>query len=333
MKAVGFTTDDPQSLVDFETSDPRPGPHDLLVKINAVGLNPLDVRLRAAAKTPLSHPRILGWDAAGTVEGMGPEVGGFELGDAVYYAGSTGRPGCNSELHLVDASLVARKPATLDWSAAAALPLTALTAWEAFFERLAISPSDRDANKTILILGGSGGVGSIGIQLAKWAGLRVVATAGAGALEWCRTLGADHALDYSLPVIESLRDLGIAQVDYTANFIDTDKYWPLMCEITRPMGKMVTIVDCAGPLAMDIVKAKSLTFAWEFVFTKINCAVNNAVSHGNILAEITRLVDQAKLRTTLTRRLGKINSTNVRRGHELIASGRTIGKLALEGWN
>ncbi|MGC9261589.1 MAG: alcohol dehydrogenase catalytic domain-containing protein, partial [Phycisphaerae bacterium] len=213
MQAVGFTTDDPQSPVDFEMAAPRPGPRDLLVKIKAVALNPLDVRFGAAVKTPLIHPRVLGWDAAGKVEEMGAEVTEFQCGDAVYYAGSTRRPGCNSELHLVDASLVARKPATLDWSEAAALPLTALTAWEAFCERLAISRSRLDADKTILILGGSGGVGSIGIQLAKWAGLKVVTTAGADALEWCRTLGADHAIDYSLPLLDSLHYLGIKQVD------------------------------------------------------------------------------------------------------------------------
>ncbi|MGC9259313.1 MAG: zinc-binding alcohol dehydrogenase family protein [Phycisphaerae bacterium] len=333
MKAVGFTTDDPESLVDFEMAAPRPGPQDLLVKIKAVALNPLDVRLRATVKTPLTHPRILGWDAAGIVEDMGAEVEDFQLGDAVYYAGSTGRPGCNSELHVVDASLVARKPAALDWSGAAALPLTALTAWEAFFERLAISRSGRDVEKTILILGGSGGVGSIGIQLAKWAGLTVATTAGADALEWCRTLGADHAIDYSLPLLDSLHYLGIKQVDYAVNFIDTDKYWPLLCEITRPLGKMLTIVDGAAPLDMNLMKAKSLTFTWEFVFTKINYPDKNAVSHGNILAEIAQLVDHGKLRTTLTRRLGKINAANIRGGHELIASGHTIGKLALEGWN
>ena len=338
MKAVGLTRylpiDDPQALLDVELPQPVPGPRDLLVKVEAISVNPVDTKVRAPKAQVEEVPRVLGWDAAGTVVAVGAEVTLFRPGDEVFYAGSITRPGANSEFHAVDERIVARKPRTLDFAASAALPLTALTAWEALFDRLRVSPQGADAGKSVLIIGGAGGVGSIAIQLAKTLGkLRVIATASRPAsAEWVRSLGADDVVDHFGDLPAQLRDIGHAEVDYVLIFNDTDHHFPAAAEVIRPQGGICTIVENAKPVPVELLKAKSAAFHWEFMFTRAMFETPDMIEQHKILSEVARLVDGGTLRTTVGEQLGTINAANVRRAHQLLEAGRAIGKLVLSGF-
>lgn len=337
MKAVALTRylpiSDPESLQDFDIPKPVPGNRDLLVQIEAVSVNPVDVKVRAPKAGVEAEPKILGWDAAGVVERVGADVTLFRQGDEVYYAGSIIRPGTNSEYHLVDERIVGRKPASLTFAEAAALPLTTITAWETFFERLHIDQAGGDAGKLLLVIGGAGGVGSIGIQIAKFAGLRVIATASRSETrEWCKNLGADDVIDHRQPLKIELEKIGVTAVDYIANFSNTDLYWEAMGEIIRPEGVICSIVENSGPLDLNVLKSKSGTFSWEFMFTKSMFNTPNMESQGILLNEAAKLIDSGRIRTTLTETVPTINAKNLRYVHERIESGRTIGKIVLAGW-
>jgi zinc-binding alcohol dehydrogenase family protein len=256
MKAIVHT------FQEIEQPKPAPAGHDLLVKVEAISVNPVDTKQR---KIDSPAPRVLGWDAAGTVEAAGPEVTLFRPGDEVYYAGDVTRPGANSELHLVDERIVGRKPKRLDFAQAAAIPLTAITAWEAFFDRMKIDRGGKDAGKTILIIGGAGGVGSIGIQLAKLAGLRVIASASRPeTVAWVKELGADEVVDHRKDLASQVKK----PVEYIANFNDLDTHWAAMAQLVAPQGAMVAIVGNTKPLPMDVVRSKSATMCWELMFTR-----------------------------------------------------------------
>ena len=338
MKAVALyrylPIDDPESLVDVEIDTPQPGGRDLLVKVEAISVNPVDFKVRAPKDKVEPAPRVLGWDAAGTVAAIGPDVTLFKVGDPVFYAGSITRPGANSEFHLVDERIVGRKPATLDFAQAAALPLTAITAWEALFDRLRVSPQGVDEGKSVLIVGGAGGVGSIGIQLAKQlAKLTVIATASRPeSAKWARELGADHIVDHFGDVPAQLKAAGFPEVDYVLIFNDTDKHFPAAAEVIRPQGGICTIVENAKPIAVELLKAKSAAFHWEFMCTRSMFGTADMIEQHKLLTEIARLVDAGKLRTTVGQRLGPINAQNVRRAHRLLEEGRAIGKLVLSGF-
>ncbi|KWH16095.1 NADPH:quinone reductase [Burkholderia territorii] len=338
MKAVGLTrylpVDDPQALVDVELPQPVPGPRDLLVKVEAISVNPVDTKVRAPKPQVEETPRVLGWDAAGTVVAVGAEVTMFRPGDEVFYAGSITRAGANSEFHTVDERIAAIKPRSLDFAASAALPLTALTAWEALFDRLRVSPQGADAGKSVLIIGGAGGVGSIAIQLAKTLGkLRVIATASRPAsAEWVRSLGADDVVDHFGDLPAQLREIGHANVDYVLIFNDTDRHFPAAAEIIRPQGGICTIVENDKPIPVELLKAKSAAFHWEFMFTRAMFETPDMIEQHKILSEVARLVDGGTLRTTLGEQLGPINAANLRRAHQLLEAGRAIGKLVLSGF-
>lgn len=338
MKAIGLTRylpiSDPQSLVDVELPQPVATGHDLLVRIEAIAVNPVDTKVRAPKDKVEDAPRVLGWDAAGTVAAVGPDVTLFRVGDPVYYAGSITRPGTNSEFHLVDERIAGHKPATLDFAHAAALPLTAITAWEALFDRLGVSASGQDAGRSVLIIGGAGGVGSIGIQLAKvLGGLTVIATASRPESEaWCRRLGADHTIDHRGDMPAQLRKLGFEHVDYILCFNDTDRHFAAMAEAIAPQGKICSIVENAGPLAVGALKSKSATFVWEFMFTRAMFGTPDMIEQHRLLNEVARLIDAGRLQTTLGENLGPINAANLRRAHALLEGGQTIGKLVMAGF-
>jgi zinc-binding alcohol dehydrogenase family protein len=338
MKAIGLTRylpiSDPQSLVDIEIARPEAIGHDLLVKVEAIAVNPVDTKVRAPKDKIEEVPRVLGWDAAGTVVAVGPDVTLFEVGDPVFYAGSITRPGANSEYHLVDERIAGHKPASLDYPQAAALPLTAITAWEAMFDRLGISPKGGDAGKSVLIIGGAGGVGSIGIQLAKvLAGLTVIATASRPESDaWCRRLGADHTIDHRAAIPAQLRALGFEHVDFILCFNDTDRHFNAMAEAIAPQGKICSIVENAGPLPIGALKNKSATFVWEFMFTRAMFQTSDMIAQHRLLNEVARLIDAGKLQTTMGDNLGTINAANLRRAHALLEGGQTIGKLVLSGF-
>ena len=337
MRAIGFRqykpSSDPESLVDFATLRPQPTGRDLLVKVAAVSVNPVDYKVRSGARQPVEQPRIGGWDVAGTVESIGSDVTLFKAGDAVYFAGDVSRPGGNAEYTLVDERIVGRKPGSLDFIQAAALPLTTITAYEALFDRLGIDPSGNDRGASLLVIGGAGGVGSIGVQLAKVAGLRVLATASREeSRTWLRELGIEEILDHRQPLRPQLEALGLRYVDFLANFSDTTDYWQQMTDLTRPGGRMVTIVEARGPLAQEEAKQKSLTHAWEMMFARPVYKTPDMIRQHELLNEVSAWIDAGRVRHTLKATLSPISAENMRKAHAQLESGTTIGKLVVHGW-
>jgi NADPH:quinone reductase len=321
MKAIAHT------FQDIELPRPAPAGRDLLVKVEAISVNPVDYKQR---KVDSPTPRVLGWDAAGTVEAAGPEVTLFKPGDAVYYAGDVTRPGANSEFHLVDERIVGRKPKRLDFAQAAAIPLTAITAWEAFFDRMKIDIGGEDAGKRMLIIGGAGGVGSIGIQLAKIAGLSVIATASRPeSIAWVKELGADEVVDHR----KDLASQVAKPVDYIANFNDLDTHWAAMGQLIAPQGSMVAIVGNQKPMPMDVVRSKSATMCWELMFTRPRFKTADMIEQHRLLDQVADWLDSGKLRGTLKETLSPISAANLRKAHEKLESGTMIGKLVLKGWS
>lgn len=280
------------------------------------------------------RPRILGFDAAGVVEAVGPGATLFRPGDEVYYAGDVTRPGCNARYHVVDERLVGAKPATLDFPGAAALPLTTLTAWELLFERMPFGFDADNRGRNLLVIGGAGGVGSIAIQLAHLAGFTVVATASRPQTrDWCRTMGADHVIDHHQPLVPQLQALGLEQVDAAINLADTDRYWEVLGQVLAPQGHVGLIVEPTGPLHIgDPYKAKCIGIHWEFMFARPRFRTPDMIEQHRILNRVGSLVEAGKLRTTLTEVLGPICAAGLRQAHRRLESGTTIGKLVLAGW-
>jgi len=338
MKAVALTRylpiDDPAALIDVNLPAPAAAGHDLLVRVEAVSVNPVDTKLRAPKPQVEPQPRVLGFDAAGVVEAVGPEVTRFKPGDAVYYAGDVTRPGSNAQFQLVDERLAGRKPASLDFAQAAALPLTTITAWELLFQRMPFDAQDGGTGKTLLVIAGAGGVGSIAIQLARRAGFTVIATASRPqTVQWCRDLGAHHVIDHRQPLAPQLAALGFQTVDAAINLADTDRYWDALGELLAPQGHVGLIVEPAGALRIgDPYKAKCIGIHWEMMFARPRFKTADQGEQGAILDRVADLVDAGALRSTHTQTLTPINAANLREAHRQLESGSTIGKLALAGW-
>jgi NADPH2:quinone reductase len=335
MKAVGFKTSlpisDEASFIDVDIEKPAPAGHDLLVKVNAVSVNPVDFKIRqnSTKDTVLEHPKIIGWDAAGVVEAVGDAVTLFKAGDAVYYAGDITKPGSNAEYQLIDERIVGRKPVTLSDEAAAAIPLTALTAWEIFFDRMRLTP-ERDRNKTLLIIAGAGGVGSIAIQLAKQLlGLQVIATASRPeTIDWCKKMGADVVVNHR-NLVEEVRKAGFQQVDYIVDFVDTNGYWDSMAELIKPQGHIASITGSASPVVLNKLKSKSVSFSWEFMFTRSTYQTDDLIEQHHILNRVADLLDEGVLKTTHTQTLHGLTADNLKQAHTQLESGTTIGKLVI----
>lgn len=337
MKAIALTQylpiSNPDSLFDIELPRPIPRGRDLLVSVKAISMNPVDTKLRAPKDKIEAEPRVLGWDAAGVVEEVGPEVKLFRPGDKVFYAGDITRPGTNSELHLVDERIVGKMPSSLSFDAAAALPLTAITAWEALFDRLGIeaNPSQR-LQKNILIIGGAGGVGSIAVQLAvKIAGLNVIATASRPESEkWVRELGAHQVINHFEDIPGQLKASGHEYADYVLILNDTDRHFSAAATVVAPQGKICTIVENNGELDVGLLKTKSASFIWEFMFTRSMFQTEDMIEQHVLLNEIARLIDNGILRTTLNQVISPINAVNLRKAHGLLEEGKSIGKVVLK---
>lgn len=339
MKAVGCThplpVTDPNSLQDRELPKPEPQGRDLLVRVEAVSVNPVDTKIRRspAAEHQEGAVRVLGWDVAGVVDSVGSDVNLLQAGDEVYYSGSLTRQGANSEYHLVDERLVAKKPASLNMAQAAALPLTTITAYEALFDRMAISSDGGSEGKTILIIGGAGGVGSLAIQLAKVAKLHVIATASRPESQaWCRKMGADEVMNHTQSIPDQLQQLHRPMVEYILNTSQTDQYWQAMCEAIKPQGRICGIVDATEFVDLNALKRKSATFVWEFMFTRSMYQTEDMIEQHHLLTRIAEWVDEQKIQSTLTETLSPINAANLRTAHAKLESGRMIGKLVLTGW-
>lgn len=334
MKAIAYKhalpIKDEQSLIDVSLPDPIAKGHDLLVEVKAISVNPVDVKVRSSANPPDGEYKVIGWDAAGIVRAVGDAVTLFKPGDRVYYAGSIARPGTNSELHLVDEFITGHMPTSLDFAQAAALPLTAITAWELLFERLEVKADSKEA---ILIIGAAGGVGSILVQLARQlTGLTVIGTASRPQTQqWVRELGAHHVIDHSKPLSQELKNIGIENVKYVASLNQTDQHFAEIVESIAPQGKLALIDD---PVALDcrLLKRKSISLHWEFMFTRALFSTDDMHKQHELLNEVARLVEAGTLKTTIAEHFGTINAENLRRAHALLESNASKGKIVLEGF-
>jgi zinc-binding alcohol dehydrogenase family protein len=336
LKAVGLyrylPAEDPNSLLDLDLERPTPGPRDLLVRVEAVSVNPVDTKQRAPRDRVEEAPRVLGWDAAGVVETVGSEVMLFRPGDEVYYAGSITRQGTNSEYHLVDERIVGPKPRTLDFAEAAALPLTSLTAWEGLFDRLDLPAApNAGSGRTVLIVSAAGGVGSIATQLAWHAGLTVIGTASREVTaQWAREHGATHIVNHHQPLEPQLRDLGYETVDAIFCLTTIEPYWAAFAQLIAPQGGICAIVGTSKPLPLGDLQYKSANFAWEYMFTRAMFETPDMIRQHEILTRLAALVDEGVIRTTLNERLAPINAANLRWAHAKLESGTAVGKIALE---
>ncbi len=337
MKAVGLykylPIKDEQSLIDVQIDKPQPNGKDLLVAVKAISVNPVDTKIRAPKDQVENAPRILGWDVAGEVISIGSGVKHYAIGDKVYYAGDITRPGSNSEFQLVDERIVGKKPSSLSYAESAALPLTSITAWEALFDRLGISQQGNDAGKSILIIGGAGGVGSIAIQLAKkLAGLNVIASASREkSRNWCLKLGADQVINHSL--IDEFVTQKIVNVDYILCLNNTHQHWSAMTELIAAQGRICSIVESTEPIDINALKSKSASFVWEFMFTRSMFQTDDMIEQKRLLDAMANLIDKGDLKTTVNQVIHPINAENLRKAHTLIESGNTIGKIVLEAWH
>jgi zinc-binding alcohol dehydrogenase family protein len=337
MKAVSFykslPLDDPQSLVEVTLETPSPRPRDLLVEVRAISVNPVDAKIRGGGgpARPNGELPILGWDAAGVVKAIGPAVTLFRPGDEVYYAGSVDRPGSYAEFQCVDERIVGRKPRTLGFAEAAALPLTTITAWEMLFDRLRLGQS---AEGSLLILGGAGGVGSIAIQLAKkLTRLTIIATASRPeTFEWCRRMGADHVIDHHQPLAKQVKALAPGGVNYVLALTKVEDHFNELVEAMAPQSALALIENPARPLEITNLKPKSISLHWEFMFTRSRFETPDMGQQGSLLNETAGLVDSGQIVSTLQANLGAINAANLKRAHAMIESGKTIGKIVLSGF-
>ncbi|EHH67376.1 zinc-binding alcohol dehydrogenase family protein [Gluconobacter morbifer] len=336
MKAFGHTRatrlGEPDTLIELDIPTPEAGPRDVVVEISAVSVNPVDTKLRAI-DPPGDEPRILGYDAVGKVVAAGGQVRGFRAGDRVFYSGSAQRPGSNARFQAVDERLIARAPRNLNDEEAAALPLTALTAWELLFDRLGVRVGEMNSPDALLIVGGAGGVGSILTQLARrLTGLTVITTASRPeTVAWCEKMGAHHVIDHRRPLDQELSRIGIPHVRYVAGLTATGEHKDAIVRSLAPQGALAMIDD---PGSFDIMpfKRKSLSVHWEYMFARPIFQTPDMAEQGHILGQVTSLVEAGLLRTTLHDVLGPITLENLLRAHALMESGKGIGKTVLSGF-
>jgi NADPH:quinone reductase len=337
MKAVSFYKSlpiaDPQSFADVSVDAPKPQPRDLLVEVRAISVNPVDTKIRAGGGPgrPDGQLQILGWDAAGIVKEIGNAVSLFRPGDEVYYAGSVDRAGSYAELQCVDERIVGRKPRTLGFAEAAALPLTTITAWEMLFDRLRL---DKSAEGSLLIVGGAGGVGSIATQLARQlTRLKIIATASRPeTVQWCQRMGAHHVIDHRQPLANQVKAIMPGGVNCVLALTKIEDHFDQLIEAMAPQSAMALIENPARPLDIVKLKPKSISLHWEFMFTRSRYETSDMGEQGCLLGEVAALVDAGQIVSTMQTNLGTINAANLRQAHALVESGKTIGKVVLAGF-
>ena len=337
MKAVGYQKTGPidreDSLQDIDIATPVATGRDLLVKVYAVSVNPVDTKIRVLQQPQPGEWGILGWDVAGVVEAVGPYARNFKPGDAVFYAGAIDRPGADSEYHVVDERIVGRKPANLSDAEAAALPLTAITAWEMLFDRLNVNHPPAQGGDVILIIGGAGGVGSITLQILRaLTDLTVIATASRPETQaWARECGAHHVIDHRQPLGPQIEALGLGAPGFVFSTTRTDLHYEAIAELIAPQGRF-GLIDDPGEISIAPLKSKSVSLHWEFMFTRSLFNTPDIEAQGRLLNEIADLVEAGRIKTTLTDVAGKIDAATLKRVHALIESGRARGKIVLEGF-
>ncbi|EKC6206887.1 zinc-binding alcohol dehydrogenase family protein [Cronobacter sakazakii] len=330
VKAIAVNPNAPESFIEITQPMPQPGEYDLLVEVKAVSINPVDTKVHASLKkNGLQEPRVLGWDASGVVTAVGSKVSGFKPGDEVYYAGDITRAGSNASHQLIDSRIVGHKPRTLSWAAAAAIPLTALTAWEGLFEHLAIQDAGED--KTLLIIGGAGGVGSLAIPFARLhSKVKIIATASReDSAQWCRDRGADLVVNYhDLP--GELAKHGIKFVDYIFILNDTDGHWAAVSQLIAPQGHICSIVENEHPLDQDALKSKSAALHWEFMYTRSMYQTADMARQGEILNEVAKLVDAGEVESALSETFHGLSVESISKAHEKVLEGHMRGKVVVE---
>ncbi|ELY5879615.1 zinc-binding alcohol dehydrogenase family protein [Cronobacter sakazakii] len=330
VKAIAVNPNAPESFIEITQPMPQPGEYDLLVEVKAVSINPVDTKVHASLKkNGLQEPRVLGWDASGVVKAVGSKVSGFKPGDEVYYAGDITRAGSNASHQLIDSRIVGHKPRTLSWAAAAAIPLTALTAWEGLFERLAIQDAGED--KTLLIIGGAGGVGSLAIPFARLhSKVKIIATASReDSAQWCRDRGADLVVNYhDLP--GELAKHGIKFVDYIFILNDTDGHWAAVSQLIAPQGHICSIVENEHPLDQDALKSKSAALHWEFMYTRSMYQTADMARQGEILNEVAKLMDAGEVESALSETFHGLSVESISKAHEKVLEGHMRGKVVVE---
>ncbi len=327
MKAIGYRTKGAADvLLELQVPEPVPGARDLLVAVKAVSVNPVDTKVRAFEQPPAGEAKILGWDVAGVVVDVGPDVQLFRRGDEVFYAGAMDRPGANSEFHVVDERIVGPKPRTLSFEDAAALPLTSVTAWEILFDRMRVEPMEQG---TLLVIAAAGGVGSILVQLARQlTRLTIVGTASRKeTADFARRMGVHHVIDHRCPFIEGVRELGVPGADYVAALTTTAESLPWIIEVLRPQGH-VNFIDNPD-IGLMPFKPKSLTISWEMMFTRSLFQTSDMIEQHRLLKEVAALADAGRIVTTLTRTGGPLTAANLAAAHVHLESGRSIGKTVL----
>ena len=334
MKAIGYTNagsiSAASALIEFETNIPKPGPNDLLVDVRGISVNPVDVKLRASTQ-PEDGPRILGFDAAGIVTEVGSAVTRFQPGDEVFYAGDITRPGTNAQYHVVDEHIVGRKPTSLEFTAAAAMPLTSITAWEILFDSLGLKEGE-GASESLLVIGGAGGVGSILIQLAKkLTGLTVIATASRDdTRKWVAKMGADHIVNHRNPLDKEMNALGISP-RYVASLTHTQQHFASTIELIKPRGH-ISLIDDPDALDIAALKPKALSFSWEFMFARSMFQTEDRDVQRQLLNRVSTLLDKGELIPTVNHYGGGLNVENLRAAHGLQESGKAVGKTVLKGF-
>src|SRR4030088_2714819 len=337
MKAVGYKkslpVDAADSLIDFETAKPEPTGRDIRGAVKAISAIPFDYKVRKRASPPEGETKILGYASAGVVDAVGSDVTLFKPGDEVFYAGSIQRQGTNSEFHLVDERIVGRKPKTLSFAQAAALPLTSITAWELLLDRLGVAPGKSADPRTLLIVGGAGGVGSILIQLARrLTGLTVIATASRSeSQKWCLDLGAHAVIDHAKPMKEQIEKLKVPPVALVASLTNTDQHYKALAELMPPQGRY-GLIDDTPEFNVSVFKGKAISIHWESMFTRSSFQTPDMIAQHMLLNDVADLIDKGVLRTTLDQTFGSINAANLKRAHALLESGKSRGKIVLEGW-
>jgi zinc-binding alcohol dehydrogenase family protein len=325
---AGLPIEDPRALYEVDLPRPEPDSRDLRVRIEAIAVNPVDSKLRLGVQP--GAPRVLGWDAVGTVEAVGAAVEFFKVGDKVWYAGDITRQGSYAEDGLVDERIAGHRPTSLAPAEAAALPLTSITAWELLFDRLRI-PEGGGQGQSLLVIGASGGVGSILIQLARrLTGVTVIGTASRPATrKWVSERGAHHVIDHSQPLQPQLAALGLPQVEHVISLTHTDSYYAQIVDLLKPQGQLALIDDPATLDAMPL-KRKSISLHWEFMFTRSMYRAADMIAQHKLLGRVAALLDEGVLKTTVGEHYGDITAENLRRAHAALESNKTVGKIVLE---
>jgi NADPH:quinone reductase len=329
MKALVY--DKAHSLEDFaiklgEISEPTLRELDVLVDVHAVGINPGETFIRRTRSAESGGRALLGWEFAGVIVETGSGVRGFKTGERVFGTGDMTRDGAWAKCVAVDHRILARIPESLTFVDAASLPIGALTSWEALFREQSDLPVGVER---VLIIGGAGGVGSIATQLlkAETSALVISTASRPESREWCHEMGADLVIDHSKDIQEQLAAEHIEQIDMVFSTTKTADNLPWIAKLLRPFGHL-SVIDMSPSLNANALMLKSASLHTENVFSKVLHGYDVG-SQGRTLEAVAALVAEGRIRPIATTRLTGLTPETMRTAHDLLESGRTIGKVVI----